>query len=154
WARRQLRCGETSYAIGRRIPDCAEGLASSVSASVNSEKGQCGVASRRWLISSRTDFWFVSAAASGALLAAIAFIFIHGDRELDWADLVFSELHIGATYGVIVRRRLWQRLPGDVVLTPLLILAATYMLARSDHWLLITTITMYAAIWHRGRQNL
>src|SRR5262245_60944413 len=69
-------------------------------------------------------------------------------------DLVFSELHLGATYGAIARNKLWRPLPGDIVVTPLLILAATYLLLGSDHWLLVTTITMYAAIWHRGRQNL
>jgi hypothetical protein len=88
------------------------------------------------------------------LLAAIAFILLHGDREFDWLDLVFSELHLGATYDAIIRRRLWRRLPVDVVLTPLIILALTYLLAWTDQSLLITTITIYAAIWHRGRQNL
>jgi hypothetical protein len=108
---------------------------------------------RRWLISRRADFWFATAGASGALLAALAFIFFFGDREFDWLDLVFSELHLGATYDAVIRRRLWQRRPVDVLLLPLLILTATYALISMDHWVLVTSIGMYAAIWHRGRQN-
>jgi hypothetical protein len=108
---------------------------------------------RRWLISRRADFWFASAGASGALLAALAFMVFFGDREFDWLDLVLSELHLGATYDAIIRRRLWRRRPVDVLLLPLLILAATYALITMDRWLLIASIGMYAAIWHRGRQN-
>ena len=53
---------------------------------------------RRWLLSQRADFWFASAGASAGLLAALAMIVLYGDRELDWLDLVLSELHLGATY--------------------------------------------------------
>jgi len=87
-------------------------------------------------------------------LAALALIVLCGDRELDWLDLVLSELHLGATYDAIIRRRLWQRLPADVLFVPLVILAATYALTTSGHSVVLTSIAMYAAIWHRGRQSL
>src|SRR5215813_7763267 len=50
--------------------------------------------------------------------------------------------------------RLWRRLPADVLLVPLIILIATYLLTASNQLVLLTSITMYAAIWHRGRQSL
>jgi hypothetical protein len=109
---------------------------------------------RTWLISERADFWLASAGASGGLLAALALIAFIGDRELDWLDLVLSELHLGATYDAIARRRLWRRLPVDVLVVPLIILVATYVLAASSQPVLLTSITMYAAVWHRGRQSL
>jgi len=37
---------------------------------------------------------------------------------------------------------------------PLVILALTYALSMSGQTVLLTTIAMYAAIWHRGRQSL
>ena len=110
--------------------------------------------SRSWLISERTDFWFASAGASGGLLAALALIVLSGDRQLDWFDLIFSELHLGATYDAIIRRRLWRRFPADVLVVPLVILAGTYALAVSSQSVLLTSIAMYAAVWHRGRQSL
>jgi hypothetical protein len=109
---------------------------------------------RCWLISERADFWFASGGAASGLLAALALIVVYGDRELDWIDLVFSELHLGATYDAILRRRLWRRFPADVLVVPLAILAATYALAVSSQWVLLTSIAMYAAVWHRGRQSL
>src|SRR5262245_27080466 len=109
---------------------------------------------RQWLISERADFLFASAGASLGLLAALVLILLWGDRELDWFDLVFSELHLGATYDAIIRRRLWRRMPADVLLVPVAILAATYLLTASSQLVLLTSITMYAAIWHRGRQSL
>ena len=109
---------------------------------------------RSWLISERADFWLASAGASGGLLAALVLILLWGDRELDWLDLVLSELHLGATYDAIIRRRLWRRLPADVLLVPLVILLVTYVLMTTGQSLLLTSIAMYAAIWHRGRQNL
>src|SRR5262245_61052914 len=109
---------------------------------------------RHWLISERADFWLASGGASLGLLAALVLIFLWGDRELDWLDLVFSELHLGATYDAIIRRRLWRRMPADVLLVPVAILAATYLLTASSQLVLLTSITMYAAIWHRGRQSL
>jgi hypothetical protein len=78
---------------------------------------------------------------------------LRGDRELDWLDLVLSELHIGATYDAVLRRRLWRNRPFDVVVAPIAILAGTATLLMSDRLILVTTIAMYAAVWHRGRQN-
>jgi hypothetical protein len=109
---------------------------------------------RSWLISERADFWLASAGASGGLLAALAVIALYGDRELDWLDRVFSELHLGATYGAIMRRRLWRQFPTDVLVVPLAILALTYALTMSGQTMLLTSIAMYAAVWHRGRQSL
>jgi hypothetical protein len=109
---------------------------------------------RSWLISERADFWLASAGASGGLLAALAVIALYGDRELDWLDLVFSELHLGATYGAIMRRRLWRQFPTDVLVVPLVVLALTYALTMSGQTMLLTSIAMYAAVWHRGRQSL
>jgi hypothetical protein len=111
------------------------------------------VSDRRWLISERADFWFACAGASGALIAALFFIILHGDRELDWLDLVLSELHLGATYDAIARRRLWRQRPVDIVAVPLIILVATITLMAMSQALLVTTVAMYTAIWHRGRQN-
>src|SRR5262245_63512709 len=98
---------------------------------------------RRWLISERGDFWFASAGASCGLLAALGLIVFYGDRELDWLDLVLSELHLGATYDAIIRRRLWWRRPADVLMVPLVILAATYALIARGHWLFINYIVMF-----------
>src|SRR5262247_3490112 len=71
-----------------------------------------------WLISKAGDFW-VACAGGGLLLLAMAIVLQwHGDRELDTADLLLSELHLGATYDAIVRGRLWRRLPVDVLLVP------------------------------------
>src|SRR4029453_1836190 len=109
---------------------------------------------RRWLISERADFWFASAGASGGLLAALVLILLWGEREIDWLDLVFSELHLGATYEAIIRRRLWRRMPADVLLVPVAILAAPYVFMTTSQLVLLTSIAMYAAIWHRGRQSL
>ena len=69
-------------------------------------------------------------------------------------DFVLSEFHLGATYDAIARRRLWQHRRLDVVIVPLIVLALTYLLMRNGQGILLTSITMYAAVWHRGRQNL
>lgn len=106
-----------------------------------------------WLLSPRWDFWLASAGASGALLAAMFVILWHGDREIDALDLALSELHLGATYHAVIQRRLWRRLPFDVLLVPLVIVIATYALALSGQSVLLTSIAMYAAVWHRGRQS-
>jgi hypothetical protein len=106
-----------------------------------------------WLLSRRADFWFACGGASVGLLAAILLIFFHGDRELDTLDLVLSEFHLGATYDAILRRRLWRRRPGDVVLIPLVILVLSYALSMNGQTVLLTSIAMYAAVWHRGRQS-
>ena len=77
-----------------------------------------------------------------------------GDRQLSAADLLLSELHLGATYDAVWRRRLWRRMPFDVLVVPLAILVATYALAMTDRPLLLTTVILYLGAWHRGRQNL
>ncbi len=107
-----------------------------------------------WLFSRRADFWLASGGASVGLLAAIFLILWRGDRELDGLDFVLSELHLGATYGAVLRRRLWRHRQVDVLLIPLLILLLTYALSMSGQTILLTSIAMYAAVWHRGRQSL
>jgi len=67
---------------------------------------------------------------------------------------VLGELHLGATYGAILRRRLWRHRQADVLVVPLVIIALTYALAMSDQIALLTSIAMYTAVWHRGRQSL
>jgi len=109
---------------------------------------------RLWLFSRRADFWLACGGASAAVLAAVALIFLHGDREIDAIDFVLSEFHLGATYDAVLRRRLWRRRPVDVLAIPSAILALTYFLSLGGHGVLLTSIAMYAAVWHRGRQNL
>ena len=109
---------------------------------------------RLWLFSPGADFWLACGGASIGLVAAILLIVLHGEREIDAMDFVLSEFHLGATYDAVIRRRLWRRLPVDVLLVPLVILAITYALSMSGQTILLTSIAMYAAIWHRGRQNL
>jgi hypothetical protein len=107
-----------------------------------------------WLVSPRADFW-VASAGGASLLAALALVLLwHGDRELDAADLLLSELHLGATYDAIVRRRLWRRMPLDVLAVPLALVAATYTLVLAGWPVLVTTAVLYLGAWHRGRQNL
>jgi hypothetical protein len=106
-----------------------------------------------WLFSRRADFWFACGGASIGLLGAILLILLRGDRELDAIDFVLSEFHLGATYDAIIRRRLWRQRRADVLLVPLVILALTYVLSMGGHSVLITSIAMYAAVWHRGRQS-
>jgi hypothetical protein len=107
-----------------------------------------------WLISERADFWIVSAGGASLLIAMGLVLQWHGDRELDVADLVLSELHLGATYDAIVRRRLWRRMPLDVLAVPVAILVATYALFQGGRPLLVTTAILLLGAWHRGRQNL
>ena len=107
-----------------------------------------------WLFSRRADFWLACGGASVGLLAAVLLIHWHGDREIDAVDFVLSEFHLGATYDAIARRRLWRARRIDILLVPLLILSLTYCLSVSGHAILLTSITMYAAVWHRGRQSL
>jgi hypothetical protein len=108
----------------------------------------------QWLFSRRADFWLASGGASLGLLASILLIFLHGDRELDALDFVLSEFHLGATYDAIIRRRLWRHRQVDVLVVPLVVLALTYALSMSGQVRLLTSIAMYAAVWHRGRQSL
>jgi hypothetical protein len=107
-----------------------------------------------WLLSRRADFWLVSGGASIGLLAAALVILWHGDWELSWLDFVLAEFHLGATYDAIIRRRLWRYRRVDILLAPLVVLALTYALTMSGRLVLLTSITMYAAVWHRGRQSL
>jgi hypothetical protein len=107
-----------------------------------------------WLFSRRADFWLACAGASIGLIAAILVIYWHGDREIDALDFVLSEFHLGATYDAIVRRRLWRSRRIDIMLVPLVILSLTYWFWMSSQAVLLTSITMYAAVWHRGRQSL
>jgi hypothetical protein len=109
---------------------------------------------RLWLLSRRADFWLASGGASIGLLASVLLITWHGDRELDALDFVLSEFHLGATYTAIVHRRLWRHCKADVLVVPLIILALTYALSMSGQAFLLTSIAMYAAVWHRGRQSL
>ncbi len=107
-----------------------------------------------WLVSERADFWGV-AAGGGALLLLMALVLAwHGERELAAADIILGELHLGATYGAIVRRRLWRRMPVELLLVPLAIVAATYALSWNDRAVLLTTVVLYLGAWHRGRQTL
>jgi hypothetical protein len=107
-----------------------------------------------WLVSERADFWVVSAGGASLLVAMGLVLFWHGHRELDAADLLLSELHLGATYDAIVRRRLWRRMPLDVLAVPLAIVVATYALVASGWTLFVATTILYLGAWHRGRQNL
>jgi hypothetical protein len=109
---------------------------------------------RFWLFSRRADFWLASGGASAALLVSVLVILWRGDRELDALDFVLSEFHLGATYYVVMRRRLWRHRSVDVLLVPLVILAITYTFSIRGETILLTSIAMYAAVWHRGRQSL
>jgi hypothetical protein len=112
------------------------------------------IRSDAWLIGRRSDFWVASAGGASLLVVLGLVLLWHGDRELDAADLLLSELHLGATYGVIVSRRLWRRMPLDVLAVPVAILVATYALIESDGLRLVTTAILFLGAWHRGRQNL
>jgi hypothetical protein len=108
----------------------------------------------RWLISRRADFWLACGGASVGLLGAVLLILLRGDRELDAIDFVLSEFHLGATYDAIIRRRRWRHRRVDVLLIPLVILALAYALSLGGQTILLMSIAMYAAVWHRGRQSL
>jgi hypothetical protein len=106
-----------------------------------------------WLISKAGDFW-IACAGGGVLLVAMAMVLQwHGDRELDTADLLLSELHLGATYDAIVRGRIWRRMPFDVLVVPLAIIALTYVLIFGGHSIVVATAALHLGAWHRGRQN-
>jgi hypothetical protein len=107
-----------------------------------------------WLLGPASDFW-LGCAGGGIVLVAIALVLQwHGDRELQTADLLLAELHLGATYDAVVRGRLWRRMPIAVFLGPIAIMVATYALVVHDRSVWITTLVLYLAAWHRGRQNL
>src|SRR4029077_19312978 len=106
-----------------------------------------------WLISRAGDFC-VACAGGGLLLVAMGLVLQwHVDRELDTAGLLLSELHLGATYDAIVRGRIWRRLPFDVIVVPLAIVALTYVLVFGGHSIVVTTAALHLGAWHRGRQN-
>jgi hypothetical protein len=107
-----------------------------------------------WLISQRADFWIAAAGGASLLIVMGLVLLWHGDRELDAADVLLSELHLGATYDAIVRRRLWRHMPFDVLAVPLALVVATYALVLNGWPLLVTTTVLYLGAWHRGRQNL
>jgi hypothetical protein len=111
-------------------------------------------APRWWLVSERADFWVASAGGATLLIVMGLVLAWHGSRELDAADLLLSELHLGATYDAIVRRRLWRQMPLDVLAVPLAIVAGTYALVLNGWPLLVTTTVLYLGAWHRGRQSL
>ena len=106
-----------------------------------------------WLLSRTADFWGVCAGGGLLLLLLAVVLQSFGDRELGAADILLGELHLGATYDAIVRRRLW-RMRFDVIVVPLCILAATYALMYGGYQIWVTTAAVYFAAWHRGRQNL
>jgi hypothetical protein len=106
-----------------------------------------------WLIGRAADFW-LACAGGGVLLLAIALVLQwHGDRELHTADLLLAELHLGATYDAVARRRLWRHMPFAVIAIPFAITGATYALMLADRAVLVTSVVLYLAVWHRGRQN-
>ena len=116
--------------------------------------GTSTAAGDMWLISARADFWVACAGGASLLVAMALTLLLIGDRQLSATDLLLSELHLGATYDAIWRRRLWRRMPFDVLVVPLAILVAAYALAMTDRPLLLTTVILYLGAWHRGRQNL
>jgi hypothetical protein len=87
------------------------------------------------------------------IVLALALLW-RGDRELSAADVLLGELHLGATYDAIVRRRLWRRMPFEVLAMPLAIVVVTYILLLNEGALLVTTAILYVGAWHRGRQSL
>jgi len=107
-----------------------------------------------WVITPTSDFWLACGGAGVLLIALALVLHWHGDRELQAADLLLAELHLGATYDAVVRRRLWQHMPFEVIAVPLAITAAAYGLMFADRSDLVTTAVLYLAVWHRARQNL
>jgi hypothetical protein len=109
---------------------------------------------RSWLVGRTLDLW-LACAGGGVLLLLVALVLHwHGDRELSTADVLLGELHLGATYDAVVRGRLWRRMPLEVLAMPVAISAATYALMLRDLGVVVTTVVLYLAVWHRGRQNL
>jgi hypothetical protein len=53
-----------------------------------------------------------------------------------------------------MRRQLWRNRRVDVLLIPLFILTLTYSLSLGGQTNLLTSVAMYTAVWHRGRQSL
>lgn len=107
-----------------------------------------------WILTRPLDFWLACAGASLPLLLVLGALHLLGDRELGMADLLFAELHLGATYDAVARRGLWKRMPFDTVVVPLAIIVACYLFTLINLKVVIYTALMYLAVWHRGRQNL
>ena len=146
--RRGRRTPAVSAALGAAVPEAPERGAGA------GARPRAVAPSDVWLVSERADFWVASAGGASLLVALGLVLLWHGNRELDAADVLLSELHLGATYDAIVRRRLWRRMPLDVLAVPLAIVAATYALVLNGWPLLVTTTILYLGAWHRGRQNL
>src|SRR5262245_10007610 len=109
---------------------------------------------RSWLVGRTLDLWLACAGGGILLLLVGLVLHWHGDRGLSTADRRLGELHLGATYDAVVRGRLWRRMPLEVLAMPVAISAATYALMLRDLAVVVTTVVLYAAVWHRGRQNL
>ena len=109
---------------------------------------------RAWLVGRTLDLWLACAGGGVVLLLVALVLHWHGDRELSTTDLLLGELHLGATYDAVVRGRLWRRMPLEVLAMPVAISAATYALMLRDLAVVVTTVVLYLAVWHRGRQNL
>ena len=56
---------------------------------------------------------------------------------------MLAELHLGATYDAVVRRRLWRHRRVDVLLIPPVILVLTYVFSLGGQTVLLTSIAMY-----------
>ena len=111
-------------------------------------------ASEMWLYSEAGDFWLVCAGGGVLIVALALLLYWCGDRELSTADILLAELHLGATYDAVARGQLWRRMPLEIVVVPLVILAITYALTYGGYAIVVTTAVVYLAAWHRGRQNL
>lgn len=107
-----------------------------------------------WLLTKAGDFWLACAGGGLVLIVLIWVLYGYGDHELSLADLLLGELHLGATYDAVARRQLWRRMPLDIFVVPIGILAAVYALTYSGCAILVATATLYLAAWHRARQNL
>ena len=90
-----------------------------------------------WLISREGRFLAGLRRRWLAPLAMALVLHWYGDRELDAADLLLSELHLGATYDAVIRGRLWRRMPFDVVAVPLAIVAATFAMMLGEQSILV-----------------
>src|SRR5262245_19301723 len=123
-------------------------------ATLNAAPRAPSVGKQHWLISGPADFWLISAGGGAMLLLLTAVLVLHGDHELGIGDLILGELHLGATYGSIARRRLWRRMPVEIFGVPFVILVATYALAQRGWSVLLVTSIVYVGAWHRTRQNL
>jgi len=111
-------------------------------------------AAQMWLYSDAGDFWLVCAGGGVLIVVLVLLLYWCGEWELGTADILLAELHLGATYDAVARGQLWRRMPFDVVVVPLGILAITYVLTYGGYPIVIATAAVYLAAWHRGRQNL